>query len=59
MEENIHKIFKQSGGGFEVWPTKRARLPGFFTNVLQAERAYEKYEAECNVAKINKRASKK
>lgn len=56
MEENVHNPYKQSLSGWEVWPSKRAKLPGYFSNILQAQRAYDRYIAEGRAVAKNKKA---
>jgi len=44
MGEN--KIFRvDDSGRWTVWPNSKVKLPGYFLNELQAERAYRKYKA--------------
>ena len=54
----MESTFKFTEGGIEVCPTPRAKLPGLFMNMLQAERGLEKYELECRAAKANKKTRK-
>ena len=52
-------MFKYTDEGIEVHPSPRARLPGIFQNQLQAERALERYMAQCRVAAIEREAKKR
>jgi hypothetical protein len=52
-------MFKYTDAGIEVHPSPRAKLPGIFQNQLQAERALEKYMAECRVAAAERESKKR
>ena len=53
-----HQIFKQTNLGFEVYPSPKVKLPGFYMDRLRAERAYDKYRNAIQEVKANRRKDK-
>lgn len=52
MDENKNLIFRvDKSGRWSVWPNSKVKLPGYFVNELQAERAYKRYQTKPKLRK--------
>ena len=54
----METTFRQTDRGMEVWPNSRVKLPGYYQNLLQAERALAKYHGERNQAAKQRKQKK-